>query len=109
MSDERYERARKRVQAVKGFYIHLAVYVIVNAGLVAINLLTSPHELWFYWPLAGWGIGLAINGFVVFMEGPFGADWEDRKIRQYMERDAARTEVDGPRKAGDEIYPESGA
>ena len=88
MSDERYERARQRVQAIKGFYIHLAVFVIVNAGLVVINLLTTPHALWFYWPLGGWGIGLAINAFVVFFEGPFGPNWEERKIRQLMDRDA---------------------
>jgi hypothetical protein len=35
MSDsEAYERARKRVEAKVGFYIHLAVYVGVNLSLI---------------------------------------------------------------------------
>ena len=50
-------RARKRVADIKGYYVHVGVYVIVNAALLAINLLSSPDTLWFYWPLLGWGIG----------------------------------------------------
>ena len=93
--DERYERARQRVEALRGFYVHFAIYLIVNAGLVVINLLTTPDELWFYWPLLGWGIGVAIHAFGVFAGGPFGADWEQRKIKQYMDRDAHRSPADG--------------
>ena len=44
--DERYKRARQRVEALRGFYVHFAIYAIVNAGLVVVNLLTTPHELW---------------------------------------------------------------
>ena len=29
----RYERARARVQAIKGFYIHASVFVVINIGL----------------------------------------------------------------------------
>ncbi len=36
-----------------GFKIHFAVYVLVNLLLIVINLLTTPDELWFYWPLLG--------------------------------------------------------
>lgn len=39
-----YQRARRRVEAKIGFYIHLAVYVGVNILLIIINLLTSPHS-----------------------------------------------------------------
>lgn len=42
--------------------IHLAAYALVNAGLVAINLMTTPDRLWFYWPLAGWGVGVLAHG-----------------------------------------------
>ncbi len=31
---QQYERARKRVQQLKGFYAHLTAYVLVNALLV---------------------------------------------------------------------------
>lgn len=42
MQDDEHERARKRVDELKGFYIHLAVFVIVNFILFLINLLSSP-------------------------------------------------------------------
>ncbi len=49
-----------------GFSIHLAVFVIVNALLIIINLASSPERLWFKWPLLGWGIGIACHGLAVF-------------------------------------------
>lgn len=85
---ERYERAKKRVKELREFYTHLAVYVIVNTGLFLINYLTSAGTWWFYWPLIGWGIGVAAHGVSVFFEGGLlGRDWEERKIRQLMSRD----------------------
>jgi hypothetical protein len=85
--DERYRHARARVQALKSFYIHAAVYVLVNIMLFVIDA-ADGSNWWFYWPLLGWGIGLAAHGFAVFaMGGVFGADWEARKIREIMERD----------------------
>jgi len=86
--DEAYERAKKRVEELKGFYAHLIVYVVVNAVLVLINLWTSPGFLWFLFPLIGWGIGLffhAVFGFGLF--GVFTKEWEDKKIKEYMEKD----------------------
>ena len=32
-NDPRYEQAKKHIEEVKGFYIHLTIYVIVNLGL----------------------------------------------------------------------------
>lgn len=82
--DAIYKRAKARVEALRGFYIHAMVYAVVNLGLFAINMLTSRDSLWFYWPLIGWGIALAINGLVVLGGGVFGGDWEERKIRETM-------------------------
>ena len=85
---ERYERAKAQVGRVRGFYTHATVFVLVNLALLAINLITNPHGLWFYWPLLAWGVGLAVHAFTVF--GPsrvMGQDWEDRKIRELMERE----------------------
>ena len=65
-NQEAYEKAKKRVEAKIGFYIHLAVYVGVNLLLLIINLTTSPEYLWFKWPLMGWGIGLFFHGLGVF-------------------------------------------
>lgn len=48
----------------QGFKYHLLAYVIVNAILIVINLM-NPTHLWFFWPLIGWGIGLAAHGYAV--------------------------------------------
>ena len=70
MNDEQALRqARQRAGKKLGFYIHLTVYVLVNALLLAINLLTTPENLWFLWSLCGWGVGIACHGLSVF-KGP---------------------------------------
>ena len=40
-----YKRAHERVEAIKGFYIHATVYVLVNLGLFAINALSAGMAL----------------------------------------------------------------
>ena len=52
-----------------GFKIHFAAYVLVNLMLIAINLLTTPNTLWFYWPLIGWGIGILAHGASIYYVG----------------------------------------
>lgn len=82
-----YKAARRRVRQLRGFYSHLAVYVAVNAGLLIINLFSSPGRLWIVWPLAGWGIAVVIHGASVFLAGRMlGREWEERKIREIMRR-----------------------
>ena len=80
---QRYEWARARVQALKGFYIHAMVFVLVNVALLSINALAD-GVWWFYWPLMGWGIGLGVHALAVFGfggGGPWGRAWEERKTR----------------------------
>jgi hypothetical protein len=48
-----------------GFFFHFSAYVLVNLILIAVNLLTTPDVLWFYWPLLGWGIGILAHGLAV--------------------------------------------
>ncbi|OOG65807.1 2TM domain-containing protein [Flavobacterium sp. A45] len=88
IEEERYYRARKRMEEIKGFYMNLRSFIMVNFLLIAINLITSPHHLWFYWPLLWWGIGLVYHGIKVFNYMPFfSKDWEERKIKKFMEKD----------------------
>jgi hypothetical protein len=49
-----------------GFRYHFIAYVAVNLLLLAVNLLTTPSHLWFYWPLLGWGIGIVAHGAGVY-------------------------------------------
>jgi hypothetical protein len=86
-ADPRYKEARRYAHNVRGFYTHLLVFVLVNAGLVAVNLMSSPGRIWFAWATFGWGIGLAAHGASAFaFRGWLGADWEERKIRAYLAR-----------------------
>ena len=45
----------KRVENLKAFYIHLALYILVNLMLF-INISSDSSKLWFLYPLAGWGL-----------------------------------------------------
>lgn len=42
MDDLKYQRAKKRVEELKGFYGHLTAFIIVNVVLAIINILTTP-------------------------------------------------------------------
>lgn len=66
-----------------GFRAHLMAYAIVNAGLTAINLITTPDHLWFYWPMLGWGLGIAAHAVVVFADGE---NLRGRMIEEEYER-----------------------
>ena len=88
-NEETYQTARRRVEARIGFYIHLAVYIGVNILLIIINLLTSPRNLWFIWPLMGWGIGIFFHGMATFIfSGRKFKEIKDRMIEKEMRRES---------------------
>lgn len=85
---ERYQKARKQVQELKGFYSHLLTYVVIMTIIIYINLTYTPEVLWFFWTLFGWGIGLFFHAMRVFSFFPFfNKDWEEKKIKQFMEEE----------------------
>ena len=57
-SDKGKRQAETRAEARVRFYNHLYIYIGINAFLIIINLLTSPFNWWFPFPLLGWGLGL---------------------------------------------------
>ncbi len=98
----KYDRARKKIEDIKGFYNHLMVYIVVNIMLLVFRknisfFIVNPEVLedtsvlnWIDWNVYGtpilWGIGLAIHGFCVFGNVPFlGKGWEERKIKEFMQ------------------------
>jgi hypothetical protein len=87
-------RAREQVEAQKGFYVHLITYLLVNAGLFFVNLATRRNGgWWFYWPVLGWGVGLAAHGFSVFGAfGLFTREWEERQVKKLVEKERGRKE-----------------
>jgi len=69
MTEEQiYEEAKKRVEARKGFYTHLIVYICVNIFLIIIWAFPAGGGFpWFLFPLCGWGIGILFHGLGVFV------------------------------------------
>ena len=78
--------ARRRAQAKLGWYGHALVYLLVNAGLMA--LAVHQGRDWFLGPLLGWGLGLALHGASVWLFGPAST------LRERMEaRELARMQA----------------
>lgn len=84
--EKQYMRAKLRVQKIKEFYIHLITYGIVNIFLIVNNLIIDPNDLWFIFPLLGWGIGVVFHAFNVYGRN-FSKGWERRKISELMLKD----------------------
>ena len=90
--------AEKKVKDLKGFYIHLTVYILAIIIIVAMNVMIRIWEgesLYeavvnfgtFIIPFF-WGIGLLFHAVKVFDYHPFlGKDWEARQISKYIEKD----------------------
>lgn len=96
--NERYIRAQKRVEQIKQFYKHLLVYVIINLLVIGRRIykdivyrdesvieafLDIDNYNLFFW----WGIVVVLHGVNVFgRQRIFSKDWEDRKIKEYMNK-----------------------
>ncbi|OXB08102.1 2TM domain-containing protein [Flavobacterium pectinovorum] len=79
-----YFRAKKRVEELKGFYGNILSYCCVIPFLIFINLKFSPGFQWFWFSALGWGFGVVMHAFKVF---GYSSDWEERKIRQILEKE----------------------
>lgn len=87
--DAKYLRAKERITEIKKFYGNLITYVVFIAFLGALNYYTNGWDnMWFLWAAFGWGIGIAFKAVKVFGLNPFlGRNWEERKIREFMEEE----------------------
>ena len=87
---ERTVRAARQIDIRIGFYIHLVVFLLVCAGLVAFNWLTTPKIWWAQWPLLGWGIGVLGHALCAWSSGGpnFVSRWRLQKIRQLSHPEA---------------------
>ena len=88
LENSKYVKAVERVEKLKEFYQNLTAYCIVIPFLIFINLRFSPGFNWFWFPIFGWGMGLAfhfldVNNYTIF----FGKNWEEKKIKEMMEEE----------------------
>lgn len=81
--------AKKRAQARIGLGIHIAMYLAVNAGLLAIWLVTGNAYPWFLWPTLGWGIGV-LGHVIAYFYGPE-SPGEQRAVARELRRLQAET------------------
>lgn len=101
----RFKRAKKRVEALKGFYIHLIVYISVNVFLLivrgnvigfVINVSPDKNFLeWVDWNIlvvpVFWGIGLLFHAAKVFKyKLNFIKNWEERQLLKFMKEEESQ-------------------
>jgi len=92
-----YLRAKKKVETLKGFYSHLAVYIIVNVVIILVSAnVFNNKEIDFtdwsnYATALFWGFGIVSHAIYVFfvlnVQNNFLKRWEEKKIKQFLEED----------------------
>lgn len=88
ISGKRYESAKKRVEELKGFYVHFGIYLIMVPVFIFLNLKSTGFP-WAIFPIGGWGLGVFGHAAEVFNWNPFfGKKWEEEQIRKYMNDDS---------------------
>lgn len=102
VKEQQYIKAKKRVKDIKGFYSHLAVYIVVNifiSGVIVFGLTREEnysftgaithfgvYSTWLFW-----GIGLFFHWLGVFgFKNFLGKSWEEKKIKELMDEDDDR-------------------
>ena len=97
-AENRYLIAKEKVEKLKGYYWHLASYIIVNIVISAIKIVSEmqngvsfaetffdfgTYALWFFW-----GIGMFFHTLGVFGNNLFlSKKWEQRKIKEILEKE----------------------
>jgi class 3 adenylate cyclase len=87
-----HQAAIERIRAKRSFRVHATAYVAVNLLLIAIWALTEPghanqrhgdgSDFWPIWPILGWGVGLGLHYWAVFLRRPI----SDDEVRREMEK-----------------------
>jgi hypothetical protein len=94
---EKYARAQKRVTEIKKFYKHLAFYLLINFLFIGRRIYSDISQgdsfleaftdidnyNFFFW----WGVFLIFHAVKVFgFPNLFNKDWEERKVKEYMNK-----------------------
>ena len=95
-SNLKYIKAKNRVEKIKSFYNHLAIYIIINlviTGFKVSNNLDSwdnfINELFSFDVLSSWTIwGLVL--LIHFISVTFLQGWEERKIEALMKKELSK-------------------
>jgi hypothetical protein len=86
MVDVRAE-AHRWVRRQRTLYTILGVYAVLSLMWFAIDMADGTESLWFYWPMLGTGVIVAISSVVLLgMGGLFGTAWEQRQVDRYVQQ-----------------------
>ncbi len=89
MNNETRRKAWKKVKSIKRFYIHASIFVIMGIFFFFMNMVTSPFDMWFFFPMIPWGTLLAFHYLFVFGipgTGLLSREWEEREFEKQMDR-----------------------
>jgi 2TM domain len=79
--------AHRWVRRQRILYTILGVYAVLSLMWFAIDMADGTESLWFYWPMMGTGVIVAITSVVLLgTGGVLGADWEQRQIDRYIQQ-----------------------
>jgi hypothetical protein len=79
-------KATRRVYARVGLMWHASVYAMANAAMYAIDQRYTPSVSWYVWPLAAWGVALAMHVFSTLSSGGMTEDMIQAQIQREKER-----------------------
>lgn len=97
--EEHYIMAQKKVNAVKGFYTHLVIFLISHCIWMYIVYDFNQFESFYIYGFFGkgyglvsslifWGLLILVHWYVIFGKNiTFSKDWEERKVKEIMEKD----------------------
>jgi hypothetical protein len=77
--------ARRWVRRQRILYTMLGVYAVLSLMWFTIDLADDSEGFWFYWPMLGVGVAVAVAAVILLgVGGLFGMDWERRQIERYV-------------------------
>ncbi|HUH46572.1 MAG TPA: 2TM domain-containing protein, partial [Arenibacter sp.] len=85
--NDKRRRAKKKIEEIKGFYVHLTIYISINLFITIRNVIESFQDgksFWdTFWDFGNyavwifWGIGLAFHAIKALDYNPFfSKEWE---------------------------------
>ena len=76
------EQALKRLKKRRDFQGHLVAYLVINVALWGIWAATGAGYPWPAWISGGWGIGLVLNAWEVYIRPPITESDVQREIER---------------------------
>lgn len=80
--DPRRALAIKRIQEKHSFWVHAFTYLVVNAMIVLVWLMTGVGFFWPIFIIGFWGMGVVIHGYNAYR----GSVYTEEEVQRELER-----------------------